>query len=218
VKCLKAFHPEVLLCGLRKRGEMRRGVVIRLSICAIFVICIITGRAAFAATTSQTSSVSVGVQSVFSVEFYTDKNVIYTDVIPFTNVDPTKSVAYPDGRQENDGKSDTAVICRSNSGSVWYLKLHVIPNPPLAADRIKYYIDQPYNRNTGGKADGALTKSAQWYSLSETPTAVYAAGFQDKSNLPFGTLAAFSFSLNPTGLDAGKSYSAAIVYTMSTSP
>lgn len=173
---------------------------------------------AFAISNVGTSNVSISIQGSFALEFYTDQNVLYSDVIPFTNVDPAESVVYPDGRSENDGKSDTAVICRSNLGEVWYLKVHLIPTPPMTAERLKYYIDQPYNRNTGDKSDGTLTRSAEWYEFSTTPTTVYSAGVSDKSNLPFGTLATFSFSLNPSGLDSAQAYSAQIVYTLSTTP
>lgn len=167
---------------------------------------------------SQSSTISIAVQNIFAMEFYTDSNVLYRDVVPFTNVDPNKSIVYPDGRSENDGKSDTAVICKSNAGTRWYLKLHIISNEPLTADKVRYYISQPFNRNTGGQADGALARSPQWYPFSATPDTIYVSGANDTSNLPFGTLTTFNFSLVPTGLSAGQAYSATVVYTMTTTP
>ena len=180
-------------------------------------ICI-AGVAVSTADSSKTSQVTITLQNSLSMEFYNDPNVLYSNVIPFTNVDPTKTVAYPDGRKENDGKSDTAVVCKSNVGGVWYLKLNVIANMPLTADRIRCFIDQPWNRNTGQRADGSLSQTPQWYPLSDKPETVYTAGLQDKSNLPFGTLTSFNFALNPSGLEANQTYSAQIVYTLSTSP
>lgn len=188
------------------------------TVCVLIAAFFLISSQAFGAESSKTSGVSIAIQNVFSMEFYTDNNVIYRDAVPFTNVDPNKSMVYADGRNENDGKSDTAVICKSNLGTSWYFKLHVIPNPPLEPEKMRYYIDQPYNRNTGGRADGALARSPQWYAFSNIPTTIYVSGFSDSSNLPFGTLITFNFSLVPTGLSAGQAYSAAVVYTMTTVP
>lgn len=173
---------------------------------------------AIALDVSQTSNVTIVVQNAFSIEFYTDQNVVYSDVVPFTNVDPNRSIVYPDGRAEFDGKSDTGIVCKTNAGVSWYLKLHAIPNPPLTAEKLQYYVDQPWDRNTGGHADGSLTQSPRWYSFSSTPTTIYTSGGQDISNLPYGTLTTFNFSLNPTGLDSGRTYSAVVVYTFTTAP
>jgi len=164
------------------------------------------------------SNVSISIQHVFAIEFYTDQNVLYSNVVPFTDVDPSKSIVYPDNRRENDGRSDVGVVCKSNLGGAWFLKIQLRPTGNFEPERLKYYVDQPYNRNTGQRADGALARSANWYPFSLNPTTVYIAGAADQSNLPFGTLATFSYSLNPAGLDAGKAYSAAITYTMTTSP
>ncbi|MBI5144380.1 MAG: hypothetical protein HZA30_04870 [Candidatus Omnitrophica bacterium] len=172
----------------------------------------------FALDTSKTTNIGIVIQNVFSIEFYTDQNVVYRDTVPFTNVDPNKTFIYPDGRAENDGKSDVGIVCKSNAGVLWYLKLHVIANPPLTAEKLRYYISQPYDRNTGGLADGTLTRTPYWYSFSSTPTTIYSAGFHDQSNLPFGTLTTFNFSLDPSGLTAGQAYSAVVVYTFSTTP
>lgn len=187
-------------------------------ICILIAAMCIAPAAAMSADSSQSSTISIAVQNIFALEFYTDSNVLYRDVVPFTNVDPNKSIVYPDGRSENDGKSDTAIVCKSNTGTRWYLKLHVISNAPLTAEKIRYYVSQPYNRNTGGQADGALTRSPQWYPFSATPDTIYASGATDTSNLPFGTLTTFNFSLVPTGLSAGQAYSATVVYTMTTTP
>ena len=172
---------------------------------------------AYCADSSSTTSVSISLQTIFSIEFYTDANVLFSTTVPFTNVDPKKSIIYPDGRSENDGKSDTAVICSSNTGKTWYLKLHAQTAPPLTVDKVKYYISQPYNRNTGATSDGTLTRTPEWYPLAAEPTTIYTSGYKDMSNLPFGTIVTFSFSLIPTDLESGKTYSAAITYTLTTS-
>ena len=175
-------------------------------------------RVVSAVDTSKVTNISIAVGSAFSMEFYTDQNVVYRDVVPFSNVDPGKTIVYPDGRGENDGKSDVGIVCKSNSGAPWYFKIHAITNPPLTVDKLQYYISQPYNRNTGGQSDGTITQAARWYSFSSTPTTVYSSGFSDTSNLPFGTLITINFSLNPSGLNAGQAYSAIAVYTFTTTP
>lgn len=192
---------------------MRRKI---LFIAAVAVFSIYQQTAA--TETSKTSNINILVQNVLSTEFYVDEKVVYSDVVPFTNVDPNKSMVYADGRLENDGKSDTGIVCKSNAGVNWQFKLHAIPTPPLTADKLKYYVSQPYNRNTGGLADGTLARSAWWYAFSSTPTTIYSSGFHDTSNLPFGTLITFNFALDPSGLNAGQAYSLAVIYTFTTTP
>jgi hypothetical protein len=187
---------------------------------ALFIVISLTllGAVTEAAENNQVTNISISIQRIFSLEFYTDENVLYSGTVPFSNVDPTKPLVYPNGREENDGKSDVGAVCRSNSGSTWYLKLHLLAAHGLAPENLKYYIDQPYNRNTSARTDGALAQPPNWYPFRPTAFTVYTAGDSDKSNLPFGTLLTFSYALNPAGLEAGKSYSAAITYTMTTTP
>ena len=63
------------------------------------------------------TSLNITASSIFSAEFYTDQNVVYSTTIPFSNIDPTKSMVYPVGRAENDRKSDTGVVCVDNTGA-----------------------------------------------------------------------------------------------------
>lgn len=167
---------------------------------------------------STVTTIAISLQHVFSMEFYTDTNVISSNALAFTNVDPNKSMAYPEGRTENDGKSDIGIVCKSNAGTLWYFKVQLRPNPDLPADKVKYFVDQPYNRNTGGRADGALAQDVKWHPFSETPTTIYTSGVTDQSNLPYGTLITLSYALDPVGLDTNKSYSAVVTYTMTTVP
>src|SRR3989338_6655299 len=125
-------------------------------------------RVVSAVDTSKVTNISIAVGSAFSMEFYTDQNVVYRDVVPFSNVDPGKTIAYPDGRAEKDGKADVGIVCRSNSGVECYLKIHAIKNPPLTVDKLQYYISQPYNRNTGGQSDGTLTQDRKSKRLNYT--------------------------------------------------
>ncbi|MFC1577019.1 hypothetical protein ACFL3N_01630 [Candidatus Omnitrophota bacterium] len=183
----------------------------------LLAACLFGAREAHCADSSSSTDFTISVQNVFSLEFYSDANVLYSTTVPFTNIDPLESIVYPDGRFQDDGKSDTALICRSNVGETWYLKMHSVTTPPLSHDKIKFYMDKPHNRNTGEGADGSLARSPDWYSIGEDATTVYTAGYKDLSNLPFGTLATFNFAIIPTGLEGGKGYSASITYTMTSS-
>jgi hypothetical protein len=173
---------------------------------------------AYALDTNAATTLNISVQQAFAIEFYTDSNVLYSSTVPFSNVDPTQSMVYADGRRVGDGKSDVGIICMSNAGVPWYLKIHVTSTEPLTADKVKYYVDQPYNRNTGGRADGTLAQPAKWYPFQLSPTTIYSSGAQDQNNPPFGTLFTFNYALDPSGLEAGKAYSAAITYTLTTAP
>ncbi len=171
-------------------------------------------------TISQPADAGVTVITIFSIEFYTDANVLYSTNLPFT-ITPNKSLCYPDGRAEYDGKSDTGIICRSNLTVPWYLKLSAVAgsSPAFPMQYFKYYMGQPYNRNTdpGQPTDGTLAHKPDWYTIAASPDLVYTSG-SDYSNLPYGTLSTFCFAIDPQDLPGGKSYIVAITYTLTTTP
>lgn len=185
----------------------------------ILVLTTLLAPVAHAANTTAKTDFNITVENVFSIEFYTEAGkVLYSGSVPFTSVDPSKSLVYPDGRAENDGKSDVGVICRSNDGNTWYLKVTGASGGGLSSGNVKYYMAQPYNRNTNAQTDGSLAQATNWYSIPTTATTVYTSGAGDKSNLPFGTLATFSYALVPAGLDTGASYTLQVTYTLTTAP
>ena len=165
-------------------------------------IVLMLSSAAYSETVTQVASMEAAVTTVFSLEFYTDANILYSTSIPFTNIDPTTSLCYADGRSSGDGKSDTGVLCRSNMNVTWYLKMSVITtsSPPFPLANFKYYMGQPWNMNTSSPADGTLAQSPNWYSVPTAATAVYTAGTLDKNNAALGTLATLSFAINPSGI------------------
>lgn len=175
---------------------------------------------AHADTATAMAIVQAAVSDVFSIEFYTDANVLYTTNIPFTLINPTKQLCYADGRAEGDGKADTGVVCRSNLNVTWYLKMSVTatsaPAMPLA--NFKFYMGQPWNRTLNTTADGQLTYTPAWTPVPTASTVIYRAGVNDKNNLPYGTLGTLSFSIYPQGLIAGTTYTMNITYTIATSP
>ena len=177
-----------------------------LSLSAVILLSMLTTDVK-AETVTQTATMQAAVVNIFSIEFYQDANVLYTTNIPFTNIDPARSLCYADGRSEYDGKSDTGVLCRSNLDAIWYLKMDAntsTPSFPLA--NFKYYMGQPWNRNTGQSADGTLAQSPDWYSVPPSPVVTYTAGTQDKNNSALGTLATLSYAVNPATLYSGVSY------------
>ncbi|MBN1354369.1 MAG: hypothetical protein JW994_06850 [Candidatus Omnitrophica bacterium] len=167
---------------------------------------------------SISTTMNVTVTPVFSIGFYSDANILYSITVPFSDVDPTKSMVYPNGRSENDGKSDTGVVCVSNIGDAWYLKIQGIYSEGIPDAAVKYYYDQPYNRNTGKTADGSLAFNVGWRPIPKEATTIYTAGNTDSVNTPFGTLSTFSFAVDPRGLDADKTYTVSVTYTMTTAP
>jgi len=158
------------------------------------------------------------VSEIFGIEFYTDSNVLYSNNVPFTNMDALETFVYPDGRSSGDGKSDNGIVCKSNVGSTWYLKLHGEPTAPFTLAKIYYYLSQPWNRTEGATADGQLAQGSAWYNLPSSSTVVYTAGTLDKMNTPDGTLCMFSFAINPSGLKSGTTYSCTVIYTLTVTP
>ena len=186
---------------------------------AIGIFLVISIQAANADIATVTATMQAAVSDVFSIEFYTDANVLYSTNIPFTNIDPTKSLCYADSRREYDGKSDTGVVCKSNLNVTWYLKMGATTSTPtFPMANFKYYMGQPWNRNTGQQADGTLAQTPNWYSIPTAPTVVYTSGDLDKSNLPYGALATLSFAIDPRNLYSGVSYIINISYTLATAP
>jgi hypothetical protein len=179
-----------------------------------FAVC---ASAAFADTVTQTGTMDFGVNNVFSIEFYTDANVLHgAEGVTFTNMDPSQTFCYSDGRSAGDGKSDTGVLCKTNMNQAWYLKMSVSTASDFNLANFKYYMGQPWNRTLNTQADGQLAQSPNWYPVPTAPLTIYTSGAADTSNLPDGTLATFSFAINPTGLVANRSYVIDITYTIST--
>lgn len=173
----------------------------------------------FADTATQVGTMEVGVNSWFLIEFYTNEpaKYLYTTNVPFHITDPTSSLCYADGRAAYDGKNDVGVVCSSNIGTTWYLKISAAAtsSPAFPLANLKFYLGQPWNRDWGEPADGALAYTG-WTAIPASPAAVYTSGLNDTVNAPLGTLCGFSFAINPDGLYGGQTYSVEITYTFVT--
>ena len=167
---------------------------------------------------SVSTTVNITAAGIFSIGFYTDQNVIYSTTVPFSNVDPAKSFVYPNGRAEDDGKSDTGIVCISNVGVPWYLKIQGAYSEGLPETGVKYYYSQPWDRNTGNQTGGSRTYPEEWRSLPTEPSTIYTSGLWDTVNTPYGTLSTFSFAVDPRGLDSDRAYTVSVTYTMTTGP
>ena len=192
--------------------------LIGIKILALAAIFLVAQYNVIAFDSSLTTNVTVTATGVFSMEFYTDANVIYSTAVPFSNVDPTKSLVYPNGRSEDDGKSDTGVACISNMGVPWYLKIQGVYSEGLFDGNAKYYYSQPWDRNTNQQTDGTLAGSVEWTSIPTEASTIYTSGSVDTVNTPFGTLSTFSFGVDPRGLSAERTYTVSVTYTMTTAP
>ena len=184
----------------------------------LIVILLVLPRDGTALESSVTTTVNVTATSIFSMEFYVDQNVVYSTTVPFSNVDPAETLVYPNGRSENDGKSDTGVVCTSNMGVPWYLKIQGTYSEEMPEDCIKYYYSQPWNRNTGYQTSGGMTYSEQWRPIPKEATTIYGSGSEDTINTPFGTLSTFCFAVDPRGLSSERTYTVSVTYTMTTAP
>ncbi len=185
---------------------------------ALITILLVGPRNGIALDSSVTTTVNVTATSIFSMEFYVDQNVVYSSTVPFSNVDPAQTFVYPDGRREDDGKSDTGVVCITNLGIPWYLKIQGTYSEGLPEGCIKYYYSQPWDRNTGYQTGGALAFNEEWRPLPQGAITIYGSGSEDTINTPWGTLSTFSFAVDPRGLSSERIYTVSVTYTMTTAP
>ncbi len=188
-------------------------------ISAALIFCFFYTGISCADTVTATADMVAGATNIFSIEFYTSEpsKVLYSTSIPFTNMNPVKSLCYADNRSDGDGKSDVGILCRTNMGQVWYLKVNAsTASPDFDLFNFKFYLGQPWNRTRNSTADGTLSQAAAWNPIPTTLATLYTAGQNDKNNLEYGTLATFSFAINPKGLVGGRTYNITITYTMTT--
>lgn len=187
-------------------------------ILALGIVCLEIAEAAPSKTVIS-QNISASVSSSSSCEFYSDANVLYGTSLPFSNINPESQYNYPDGRSENDGKSDVGLVIISNTSEVWYFKIRGtdVSGNLIGGGKIAVYVGQPVNRNTGTAADGTLGQPKDWFTISSKDHTIYTSGITDKSNAPFGTLITLSFKVDGSGLQPGP-HVASITYTMTTTP
>jgi hypothetical protein len=184
---------------------------------------------ASAAEDSVTTTANGEIDSVFSIEFFNDASVRYADgQISFPLYDPTSgdlmiaTTAYVQG----DGKSDVGVVCRTNIGQDWALKVRMA-NPSAGFEKTNVAIYKPtevWDRNTGSPySTGA---PGTWQIISDVDETIFTGSGGLQNTTPNGILATFSFQVLPTGTDGtigygnvlnAGIYSFDVVYTLTTS-
>jgi len=169
-----------------------------------FAVC------AYGSDQTATSTVSANVGGAFSLEFYNDSTVLYSENIPFTSVLPTTSENYSDGHVA--GKTDVGLIALDNSGNSWKLKIAINAGSPLAG-KLLFNMGQPTDRNTSGLASGSRGFGDDWYAIPATATTLYTCGTSDKICSPLGVLATLTFKIDGAGLAPGVK-AATITYTL----
>ena len=174
----------------------------------------------YADTVIVTANGTVTVPEIFTLEFYDQEpdKYLYTSNVPFSNMDPTQTWVTADGRATGDGKNDLGLLCKTNAGEVWYLKIQGSPNDTFLS-KIRYGLWRPWNMKTGQSADGGLVEG--WQPLPAGPATIYAAGSEDLSNLGVedwqqGTLCGLSFAIDPSQLDSTMIHQCTIQFTLTT--
>jgi len=187
----------------------------------IILAALLAPHITFAGTTVSIE-LNATVGSGFRIEFYQPDgtHILYSDTIPFSSIDPTETFALPDGRVPGDNKSDVGIYCLSNDPATWYLKMS-ITGGNIPDGKLKYYLSQPtlWDGTQSIVTDGRIFPDPPaWTPIPQgRDLTIYSSGSIDTINLPNGTLATLNFQLDPSGLNAGVSYSAVITYTMTTS-
>lgn len=157
-----------------------------------------------AASVTATTSTSVTVGQVFSIEFYTEAGKIRygSGQIQFPAYDPASdtTMILTSAWANNDGQSDVGVVCRSNIGQNWALKIRMSSATMLPTNVAVYKPDKVYNRNYSGVASERSTGlTKQWYIMSSSDETIYTGSGGDQNSAPLGILATFSFAILPTG-------------------
>ena len=175
--------------------------------------------ASFAETKTIIASGSFSAINIWGIEFYLDSKILYTTMIPFTQItDPSKTWAESDGRTLNSAKSDIGLLCRTNLGGPWYMKIEGAASELISVGQLKYGLWQPWNRTRNEFSDGEITGGADWHDMPTSAAVIYTAGPLELINTPYGTLLTFSFAINPSNLRPLQTYNCAIQYTMAASP
>ncbi|MBL7157581.1 MAG: hypothetical protein ISS92_05435 [Candidatus Omnitrophica bacterium] len=187
----------------------------------LLLTAIFLNPSSFAETRTVIATGGFDVSNVFMMEFYTGEpsKYLYTTQISFTNMDPTKTWVQADNRFQGDGNNDIGLLCKSNLGETWYLKIQGSPSG-FFLEQVKYGFWRPWNRKYGQASNGDLTEG--WQPLPASPARIFAAGANDLNNMGTetsqqGTLCGFSFVINPSQLDANNNYTCQIQFTMTLS-
>ena len=163
----------------------------------------------FAASSTVQSDFSATVTGVFQIAFYPRAGIDVSDpTIQFPNgqvtfpaiTDLAVPMVYPTGRAERDGKSDVGILCLTNTGDPWNLKIHMV-STTIGHDNFIVYIpaNAYFRNNDPATALGGVNFQEGWWKMWDVPTTVYAVYDHYSVNMPWGTLLTFNFAIVPSG-------------------
>ncbi|MCX5749797.1 MAG: hypothetical protein NTZ10_06105 [Candidatus Saganbacteria bacterium] len=165
-------------------------------LCLIAVAVILTGGISFALSSTQQSTFTVTVSSIFELS-------IDQGMIDFGRMKPGEV-------KWNIPPSGVTVTAKTNSGKSWFLK--VSASNPFSYG--SYMI--PYSKFVWtGWTDGA----GRWYGtgnniMTPTPSLVYASALGEENNLPSGTNNHFKFKLSVPENQSPGVYTTTVKFTM----
>jgi hypothetical protein len=193
---------------------------------SLIFLVLLPGASAYCALSDQDAQTDakVSVSAIFRADCVPPNgtSIMFANTITFSNIDPNKSFALPDGRAVGDGKSDVGISCKSSGTAQWFLKIGITAGN-MPDNKLKYYLSQPYiwdnEHGVSIQTNGTIIPDPPgWTPIPRNgTTTVYSSGTNDTSNIPLGTLLTLSFQVDTMGLTAG-TYSATVTYTMSTTP
>ena len=174
---------------------------------AIVTMAVLLGTVAYAAEDTITSPASVSVLSIFSIEFFdggTTGSVRYPNGdIDFNAYDPSgdETMVFTTQYSDGDLKSDVGVVCRTNIGQDWALKIRMQSGSAsfLPTNIAVYKPDVVYDRNTTPSTQYSTGATKQWYIMSDSYETIFTGTGGLQNTAPFGILATFSFAILPTG-------------------
>ena len=194
------------------------------------------------------TNVAVDVAQIFTIQFYPraaidDTGTGFVDNIryhdgqidfpPITEAmlaDPlNNAMVYTGNWVDGDDKSDVGILCISNTGNPWNLKIHM-ENTDLTRDNFVVYIPEfAYYRNAATETHAnTIVAPNRWVRMPDTPQGIFETT-DHMNNAPWGTLLTLSFAVVPSGsltlddstvvcngdpIDAG-SHNVTVKYTMS---
>lgn len=159
----------------------------------------------------KTAAVSATVTTVFSAS-------VSLNTVEFGNVQPGdwKELKTAGGNYHNE------IVCKSNNGQTWYLKVKVDHALTAGANTIPVGNFQwncgwfgSKNGAGGQQGTGVFNHSTTaWVPYTTTNDLVYTCGTNEKSNLPNGNGGTFSYALQVPNDQPIGTYTATITYTM----
>jgi len=164
---------------------------------------------AYALSDTKTAAVSATVTPLFSVS-------VSLNTIDFGSVQAGSWAEL----KTAGGSYHNEVVCKSNNGQTWYIKIkvdHALTSGSNAIPLANFkwmcaYVgskNPPYAAGTG-----TLANAIAYISFITTDALVYTCGADEKSNFPNGIGAQFNYGLSVPDTQPAGSYTATVTYTM----